>query len=99
MLELVNLFKDIFIQNKPELLNERIAKVMGTEIEELISFTNGIERDYEAVVNAVCLPYSSGIAEGNVNKIKVIKRVIYGRRSFKALRSKTIQFEKIQKIN
>jgi hypothetical protein len=47
ILELVNLFKDIFIQNKPELLNEWIAKAKSTKIKELISFTNRIERDYE----------------------------------------------------
>lgn len=99
ILELVNLFKDIFIKNKPELLNEWIAKARSTEIEELISFTNGIERDYEAVVNAVCLPYSNGLAEGSVNKIKVVKRVMYGRCSFETLRSKTIRLEKIRKIN
>lgn len=99
ILELVNLFEDIFIKNKPELLNEWIAKARSTEIEELISFTNGIERDYEAVVNAVCLPYSNGLAEGSVNKIKVVKRVMYGRCSFETLRSKTIRLEKIRKIN
>lgn len=99
ILGLVSLFKDIFIQNKPELLNKWIAKARITGIEELISFTNGIERDYEAVVNAICLPYSNGLAEGSVNKIKVIKRVMYGRCSFKTLKSKTIQLEKIRKIN
>lgn len=99
ILELVSLFKDIFIQNKPKLLNKWIAKARITGIEELISFTNGIERDYETVVNAICLPYSNGLAEGSVNKIKVIKRVMYGRCSFKTLKSKTIQLEKIRKIN
>ena len=58
ILELVKSFKDIFVQNKPELLKAWLAKARRTEIEEIISFTNGIERDYKAVENAVCLPYS-----------------------------------------
>ncbi|WP_083585641.1 ISL3 family transposase [Clostridium kluyveri] len=100
ILELVKSFKDIFTQNKPELLKEWISKARSTEIEEIKSFTNGIERDYEAVVNAVCLPYSNGLAEGCVNKIKVIKRVMYGRCSFETLRNKTIKLDRIyKKIN
>ena len=99
ILELIKLFKDIFILRKPELLNEWMEKARSTGIEEIISFTNGIERDYDAVVNAVCLPYSNGLAEGSVNKIKVIKRVMYGRCSFETLRSKTIKLGKIRGIN
>jgi transposase len=76
-----------------------MEKARSTGIEEIISFTNGIERDYDAVVNAVCLPYSNGLAEGSVNKIKVIKRVMYGRCSFETLRSKTIKLGKIRGIN
>lgn len=42
ILELVRSFKDIFKQNKPELLKEWIAKAKSTEIEEIKSFTNRI---------------------------------------------------------
>ena len=89
-MELINSFKNVFEQKKPNLLKEWITKAKGTKIKEIISFANGIERDYDAVKNAVCLPYSNGLAEGNVNKIKVIKRIMYGRCSFETLRRKTI---------
>lgn len=36
--------------------------------------------------------YSNGLAEGIVNKIKVIKRIMYGRCSFEMLRSKVLLF-------
>ncbi|MDD4422859.1 MAG: transposase [Eubacteriales bacterium] len=39
------------------------------------SFINGIERDKEAVKNAIMHDYSNGLAEGSVNKLKVIKRI------------------------
>lgn len=76
-------------------MKDWINKVRQTKIRELGSFANGIERDYEAVINAIDLPYSNGLAEGSVNKIKVIKRVMYGRCNFDTLRSKVIQLEKM----
>lgn len=95
---MINSFKDIFEQKKPKLLKEWIAKAKNTKIKEIISFANGIEQDYDAVENAICLPYSNGLAEGSVNKIKVIKRIMYGRCSFEILRNKTIQLEKMRRI-
>lgn len=99
ILELINSFKDIFEQKKPNLLEEWITKAKDTKIKEIISFVNGVERDYDAVKNAVCLPYSNGLAEGIVNKIKVIKRIMYGRCSFETLRNKTIQLDRMCKFN
>jgi transposase len=96
---LINSFREIFEQKKPKLLREWIVKAKNTKIKEIISFTNGIERDYDAVENAICLPYSNGLAEGSVNKIKVIKRVMYGRCSFETLRNKTIQLDKMRRFN
>ena len=42
----------------------------------------GIHRDQDAVTAGLSLPYSSGAMEGNVNKIKMIKRQMYGRAGF-----------------
>ena len=36
------------------------------------------------------LQYNNGLAEGSVNKIKVIKRVMYGRNSFELLKAKVL---------
>lgn len=46
---------------------------------------NGIERDKDAVKNAIQFDYNNGLAEGSVNKLKVIKRIMYGRNSFELL--------------
>ena len=59
-------------------------------IPELNSFLTGVGRDLEAIRNAIVFPYSNGLAEGTVNKIKVIKRVMYGRCGFHMLRRKVI---------
>jgi transposase len=57
---------------------------------ELRSFANGIRNDKEAVVNGLTLPYSSGRVEGIVNKVKAVKRQMYGRASFTLLRKRII---------
>lgn len=53
-------------------------------------FLNGLSRDIEAVKNAVIYDYNNGLAEGCVNKIKVIKRIMYGENHFYMLRIKII---------
>jgi transposase len=57
---------------------------------ELRSFANGIRSDKEAVLNGLTLPHSSGRVEGIVNKVKAVKRQMYGRASFALLRKRII---------
>jgi transposase len=57
---------------------------------ELRSFANGIRRDYHAARNGLTLPWSSGKVEGTVNKIKLIKRQMYGRAGFPLLRKRVL---------
>jgi hypothetical protein len=57
---------------------------------ELRSFANGIRQDKEAVLNGLTLPYSSGRVEGIVNKVKAVKRQMFGRASFPLLRKRII---------
>ncbi len=59
-------------------------------IAELRSFVSGIERDYEAVKDALRLPWSQGPTEGKVNKLKTIKRAMYGRAGFRLLRQRLL---------
>lgn len=42
-------------------------------------FIDGLKRDIAPVKNAISLPYNSGFVEGNKNKFKLIKRILYGR--------------------
>ncbi len=40
--------------------------------------------------NGLTLPWSSGVVEGNVNRIKMIKRQMYGRAGFPLLRKRVL---------
>ena len=56
----------------------------------LRSFAVGIRNDQQAVASGLTLPCSSGKVEGTVNKIKTIKRQMYGRAGFGLLRKRVI---------
>lgn len=59
-------------------------------IKELRSFAYGIRMDLKAVKNAITLDTSNGIVEGFVNKLKAVKRVMFGRASLDLLKRKMV---------
>jgi transposase len=71
-------------------LEDWLTHVEADDQPELHSFVNGIRRDQQAVTAGLALSYSSAAMEGNVNKIKMIKRQMYGRAGFPLLRKRVI---------
>ena len=69
-------FHRILMGSNPEELDEYIQKYENTQIS---SFCNGLKKDITPVKNAISLDVSSGFVEGNNNKFKLIKRIVYGR--------------------
>lgn len=96
---ILNSFKELVYSRKPDKLDEWIVEAQALEIDDINSFVTGISRDIEAVKNAIKYEYNNGLAEGSVNKLKVIKRIMYGRNSFDMLRKKVLRLEKKRKIN
>ena len=64
--------------------------VEDDDLPELHTFATGIRQDLAAVTAGLTLRHSSGVAEGNVNKIKMIKRQMYGRACLDLLRKRVI---------
>jgi len=58
----------------------------ASSVPEIRSFAAGLRRDEPAVVAAVSLAWSNGQTEGQVNRLKLLKRQMYGRASFQLLR-------------
>ena len=54
------------------------------------TYVNGLLSDINAVKNAIKYKYNNGLAEGSVNKIKLTKRIMYGRNSFELLKAKLL---------
>jgi len=75
---------------KPELLVPWMEKAVASGIPEFQAFVGGLKQDINAVRNAIATDFSNGLVEGTINKIKVIKRIMYGRCHFDLLRSKCL---------
>lgn len=97
--DLVNEFRDILKYKKIKKLSIWIGKALKLKINELNSFISGLKRDIDAVKNAIIYDYNNGLAEGCINKIKLIKRIMFGRCSFETLKTKVLNLEYYNKIN
>jgi transposase len=78
-------FRQLFVAKAEGSLAEWI-KLAVAEGSPLKGFAKGISQDYEAVNQAVVSTISNGQVEGQVNKLKTIKRRMYGRAGFELLR-------------
>lgn len=93
ILETIKEFKEILFGKDNTKLKLWIEKSKDLNIREINSFIAGITRDIEAVNNSIIYEYSNGLAEGKINKIKVIKRIMYGRCNFNTLKNKILKIE------
>ena len=63
-----------------------IEQAEATDLAPLRKFARGLRQDYDAVAAGISLLWNSGPVEGHVNRIKMIKRQMFGRASFALLR-------------
>jgi len=90
MVELIGKFKEVLKSKEVETLEEWMVEANSLKIREIDRFVRGIKRDIEAVRNAIRYEYNNGLAEGLVNKLKVIKRIMYGWSKFELLKAKVL---------
>jgi len=88
--QLAQEFLSLLRQRKGDLLDAWIEKVKESQINELCRLVNSIERDKAAVLAGLTLPQNNGLVEGKVNKLKLIKRMGYGRAEFPLLRQRVL---------
>ncbi|MGV8137781.1 MAG: ISL3 family transposase [Mangrovibacterium sp.] len=88
--QLVLSFRKILREGTPEQLDRWMEKVVAMKRKILNTLINGMKRDIAAIYNAILTNWSSGRVEGNVNRLKNIKRQMYGRASFELLRRKVV---------
>ena len=88
--DLVQQFAQMLRTRTGEHLDAWLAQAIDSHILEFQSFVTGIERDKAAVKAGLTLPHSNGVVEGKVNKLKLIKRMGYGRAGFALLRQRVL---------
>lgn len=81
----VQLFRDLVTMGQVVKLSQWLERYVNHEIKLLREFCRRMKRDEQSISNALVYPYTNAICEGNVNRIKMIKRQMYGRASFELL--------------
>ena len=77
--QLVQAFIRMVRQQEPDLFDPWLELCSNMPIAACRHFAEGLKQDYDAVQAALILPHSNGQTEGQVNRLKVLKRQMYGR--------------------
>ncbi|WP_157071208.1 transposase [Alicyclobacillus acidiphilus] len=88
--ELVQSFYNLMKVKNGSGLDNWLERAMASGIRELRNFAQGIRKDYVAVLAGISEPWSNGQVEGQVNRLKNLKRQMYGRASFALLRARLL---------
>ena len=83
-------FRCILQAGKVETLEKWIGKAMNSGIYSMRRFAKTLRRDWDAVQNALKEPFSNGPVEGQINRLKTLKRQMYGRAGFHLLRARLL---------
>jgi len=81
---------NIFRRRSTTPLKEWLTALTDSGIRELQAFAVGIDRDFDAVQRALETAYSNGQVEGQVNRLKTLKRSMYGRAKLELLRARVL---------
>jgi transposase len=84
---LVQDFGSLIRKRQRDTLDTWLQRALESGVDELVSFARGIQQTYAEVAAALELPWSSGQVEGQINRLKTIKRQLYGRAGFALLRA------------
>jgi transposase len=83
-------FVSMLKERQAEALDSWLKRAKACPVTELTSFVNGIRRDDAAVRAACSSEWSNGMTEGHVNRLKFLKRQMFGRAHLDLLRVKVL---------
>lgn len=86
----VRTFARILADLSAHQLPDWLTAVRRDDLPDLHAFANGIEHDTDAVTAALSLPWNSGVVEGHINRIKMLKRQMFNRAGFPLLRKRVL---------
>ena len=83
-------FQKIVKEKRGDLFDDWLTEVKASGIKEIQNWADGLLADEEAVRNALSSEWSNGQTEGQGNRLKTIKRQMYGRANFDLLRARVL---------
>ena len=89
--ELAQDFRRLLMQHQPNQFDGWLAHAAQSMLTEFQGFAQGLIRDKDAVVAAITTTFSNGQTEGHVNRLKTIKRQMFGRGKLDLLRRRIMR--------
>jgi transposase len=89
-IKLARMFAEIVRQQQPKEFDPWLEQASKSGYRVWHNFAEGLRQDYKAVRAAVELPWSNGPTEGHINRLKYLKRMMYGRGNDDLLRKRII---------
>lgn len=89
--ELALNFIEVVKERRTDDLRGWLISAQGSGVAEFVSFANGLTADLQAVRAALESEWSNGQVEGQVHRLKLIKRAMYGRGKLDLLRARVLQ--------
>ncbi|GAC1660839.1 MAG: ISL3 family transposase [Acidobacteriaceae bacterium] len=87
---LIERFAAMVRKRQSEQLDAWLEDAKSSSIAELVGFAKSLAQDYAAVRAGLTLPWSNGPVEGQVNRLKLLKRSMYGRAGIPLLRKRLL---------
>jgi transposase len=72
-------FAQLVRQRQASQLDAWLARAAESSLVPLQRFAKGLRDDYDAVKAGVTVPWSTGPVEGHINRLKMLKRQMFGR--------------------
>ena len=89
-LSLARQFAEIVRQHQPERLDSWLGQASDSGFQVWKNFAASLQQDASAVRAALLYDWSNGTTEGHVNRLKTLKRAMYGRAKFDLLRLRVL---------
>ncbi|WP_237757576.1 MULTISPECIES: transposase [Geobacillus] len=88
--QIVQEYRDIIDQRDEQRFHDWLSDQLSDSKQPFYSYVKYLHNDLQAVKQAFLLPYSNGVLEGQINRLKVIKRIMYGRARLELLEKRVL---------
>lgn len=85
-------FREALQSGQGQVLQAWTTRAENSGIDSLVRFAAGLKKDLAAVLAAVETGWSNGQVEGQINRLKTLKRQMYGRAGFALLRARVLPY-------
>ncbi len=88
--ELAQSFQTMVRKQQADQLENWLSRAKSSQVPSMRNFATSLRKDQEAVGMALALPWNSGQVEGQINRLKLIKRQMQGRAKLDLLRQRVV---------